>query len=110
MRSIIGQYSQSKDGNNPACPISFTDEEVDQCFRIEAEQNHIDVQMEKIRDRLGIGTDGWTAHERYEDAREENEHVKVEALEGEDEATRSEILQNWPFEDHEEYSSNQKAR
>ena len=47
--------------------------------------------MEKIRDRLGISTDGWTSNERYEDAREENEHVKAEALDGQDNATRNEI-------------------
>ena len=40
---------------------------------------------------------------RYEDACQENEHVKVEALEGVDDATRNEILENWPFDDHEEY-------
>lgn len=72
-------------------------------MRIEAAQNHIDVQMEKIRDRLGVSTDGWTANDRYEDAREENEHVKAEALDGQDEGTRSEILNNWPFADHEEF-------
>ena len=79
------------------------DEEAEQCLRIEAEQNHIDLQMEKIRDRIGISTDGWTSNERYEDALEENEHVKAEALDGEDEATRNEILENWPFDDHEKY-------
>jgi len=34
-----------QDGNVPACPIQFSDEEVEQCLRIEAEQNHIDLQM-----------------------------------------------------------------
>ena len=92
-----------KDGSVPACPIQFSDEEAEQCLRIEAEQNHIDLQMEKIRDRIGISTDGWTSIERYEDALEENEHVKAEALDGEDEATRNEILENWPFDDHEKY-------
>jgi hypothetical protein len=62
----------SKDGNILACPIHFSDDEVEQCLCIEAEQNHIDVQMEKIRDRLGVGTDGWTPHGRHKDAREEN--------------------------------------
>ena len=51
-------------------------------MRIEAEQIHIDLQMEKIRDRIGVSTDGWTSNERYEDALKENEHVKAEALGG----------------------------
>jgi hypothetical protein len=89
-----------KDGNVPACPIHFSDEEAEQCLRIEAEQDEINLLMEKVRDRIGISTDGWTSNERYEDALEENEHVKVEALSVQDEATRNEILENWPFDDH----------
>ncbi|CZT02790.1 uncharacterized protein RCO7_05938 [Rhynchosporium graminicola] len=96
------ELTASKGGEAPACPIHFSDEEVEQCLRIEAEQNHIDVQMERIRDRLAVSTDGWTSTERYEDAREENEHVKAEALDGQDDATRNEVLDNWPFDDHEE--------
>jgi hypothetical protein len=38
--------------------------------------------MEKIRDPIRVSTDGWTSNERYEDALEENEHVKAEALYG----------------------------
>jgi hypothetical protein len=64
-------------------------------------KNHIDLQIKKIRDRIRIRTDGWAANKRYEDALEENEPVKAEALDGEDEATRNEILENWPFDDHE---------
>jgi hypothetical protein len=59
--------------------------------------------MEKIRDRIGVNTDGWTSNERYKDACKENEHVKSEALDGEDDVTRNEILENWPLDDHEEY-------
>jgi hypothetical protein len=61
---------------------------------IEAEQIQIDLQIVKIRDRIGISTDGWTSNERYEDALEENEHVEAGALDGKDEATRNEILEN----------------
>ncbi|KAF4624812.1 hypothetical protein G7Y89_g13356 [Cudoniella acicularis] len=95
--------TKGKDGKVPVCPIYFSGEEIEECLRIEAEENFIDVQMEKIRDRIGVSTDGWTANERYEDALEENEHVKTEAFAGQDELTRKEILENWPFDDHEEY-------
>lgn len=86
------------------CPITFSDTEVEECLRLEAEQNHLDIQMEKIRVRIGNGSDGWAATERYEDALEENEYIKAEALEGADNETKKEILQNWPWDDHEEYS------
>ncbi|CAG8975464.1 hypothetical protein HYALB_00004780 [Hymenoscyphus albidus] len=54
----------------PVCQIGFSDEEVAKCLSMEAEQYHIDVQMEKARDRIGVSIDGWTSNERYEDALE----------------------------------------
>ena len=92
-----------KSGEIPLCPIEFSDAEIDECLRLEAEQHHLDLQMEKIRDRIGIGSDGWTSEARYKDALEENEHVKKEALDGEGDDVRKEILENWPWDDHEEY-------
>ena len=92
----------SKDSITPACPIDFTDEEVAECLSMEAEQYHIDVQMEKVRDRIGVSTDGWTSNERYEDALEENESVKAEAVAVLDAASKKEFLENWPLDDHEE--------
>ena len=86
----------------PVCPIDFSDEEVAKCLSIEAELYHIDVQMEKVRDRIGISTDGWTSNERYEDALEENEAVKAEAVAPLDAASKKEFLENWPLDDHEE--------
>jgi len=35
--------TKSKGGNVPTCPIHFSDEEAEQCLRIEVEQNHIDI-------------------------------------------------------------------
>ncbi len=91
-----------KSGEIPPCPIDFSDAEVEECLRLEAEQNHLDLQIEKIRDRIGIGSDGWTSNERYEDALEENEHVKAEALDGAEDDVRKEILENWPWDNHKE--------
>jgi hypothetical protein len=92
-----------EDGSVPACPIQFSDEEIEECLRMEEEKNHIDMNMEKIRDRIGLNSDGWTPNERYEDALEENKHVKAEALHGQDEAIRKEVLENWPLDDHDEH-------
>jgi len=48
-----------KNDEVPPCPRKFLDAEVEECLRLKAEQNHLDVQMEKIRNRIGIGSDGW---------------------------------------------------
>ena len=61
------------------------------------------MQIEKIRGRIGVNIDGWTSNERSKDACKENDYVEVEALDGEDDATRNEILEAWPLDDHEEH-------
>ncbi|TVY91372.1 Altered inheritance of mitochondria protein, mitochondrial [Lachnellula willkommii] len=92
----------NKGNSPPACPIDFSDEEVEKCLSLEAEQYHIDVQMEKVCDRIGVSADGWTSNERYEDALGENESVKAEAVATLDAASKKEFLENWPLDDHEE--------
>jgi hypothetical protein len=81
------------------CCNSHNEEE--RRIRIEAVQNFIDAQMEKIRDRIGIITDGWTPPMTCEDTLKQNWHVKNEAFEREDDGTRKENIQNRPFDDHE---------
>ncbi|CAG8957905.1 hypothetical protein HYFRA_00000246 [Hymenoscyphus fraxineus] len=94
--------STSVGGISPVCPIDFSDEEVAKCLSMEAEQYHIDVQMEKARDRIGVSIDGWTSNERYEDALEENESVKAECVAALDDVSKKEFLENWPLDDHSE--------
>ncbi|EPE36983.1 protein kinase subdomain-containing protein [Glarea lozoyensis ATCC 20868] len=95
--------ANNANGSVPKCPIDFSDDEVAEYLSLQDEQYLIDVNMEKIRDRIGISTDGWTANERYEDALEENEHVKTEALATlDDDASKKEFLENWPLDDHDE--------
>ena len=36
-----------KNGVVPPCPINFSDKEVEECLRLEAGQDYLDVQMEK---------------------------------------------------------------
>ncbi|KAK3064377.1 hypothetical protein LTS18_007720 [Coniosporium uncinatum] len=91
-----------KHGNVPPCPLEIIEEAIERCLHLDAEQSRLNDHLQILRDRIGIITDGWTAHERYEDALEENKHVKAELVEGENVATRKEILDDWPFDDHNE--------
>jgi len=70
---------------------------------MEAEQYHIDVQMEKVRDRIGVSTDGWTSNEIYEDALVDNESVKAEAVAALNAISKKKFLENRPLDDHEEH-------
>jgi hypothetical protein len=73
-------------------------DEAAKCLKMEAEKYLIDVNMEKIRNRIGITT------ERYEDALEENKAIKAEVVAPLDDAYRREVLENWPLDDHDEGS------
>lgn len=105
IRAVLNWSVLTTSNNNspPICSIDFSDEEVAKCLSMESEQYHIDVQMEKVRDRIGVNIDGWTSNERYEDALEENKSVKAEAVVSLDPASRKEFLENWPLDDHEEH-------
>jgi hypothetical protein len=93
--------AMGEDDEAPECLIRFSKNEEERCIRIEAVQDFIDVQMEKIRDRIGIITDGRTPPMTCEDTLKQNWHVKNEAFEREDDGTRKENIQNRPFDDHE---------
>jgi hypothetical protein len=50
--------TDNANGSVPTCPIDFPDGEVAECLSLQDEQYLIDVNMEKVRDRIGISTDG----------------------------------------------------
>ena len=89
---------------NRECPISFTQEEAEACQRLCTDQQGIDEYMTLFRNMMGISQDGWTSHEGYHHALAENERIKTKLLDGEDEVTRKNVLDHWPFDDHEDYN------
>lgn len=85
------------------CPISFSDEEIEECLGIEEQQEEADAEMDKIRNIIGISVDGWTSHEMYKHAREQARFIKENALSyAENEHERQMINTHWPFDDHDE--------
>ncbi|EFQ98054.1 phosphotransferase enzyme family protein [Nannizzia gypsea CBS 118893] len=65
------------DGVIPACPISFTEEEIKQARQQAEEWGESFGEFENFRASL-LGEDGWVPHEQYEEAKREFEHSKGE--------------------------------
>jgi hypothetical protein len=56
-----------------------------------------------MRDFIGVNIESWVPNESFEEAKERAEHIKNEMLgEAETEDERLELLEHWPFQDHEE--------
>ena len=87
----------------PSCPISFTQEEANECLRVDAEQQEADEQLESLRDIIGVGEEGWVSNEAYEEVRQRNNRMKAEIIHAaESEEDKKLILENWPFDDFDE--------
>ena len=84
------------------CPISFSEAEAAKWLRISAAQDNVDEKLDILRDRLGIGMDGWVPLEIYDHAVAENQRLKDELLADATEEERRIVLQYWPFDDHAE--------
>jgi hypothetical protein len=82
------------------CPISFTEEEVEECLQIDEEQDLVDKKVDLLRETLGIGKDGWISTKDYDFAVAENQRLKKELLKDTLEEERGKTLEHWPFDDH----------
>ena len=59
--------------------------------------------MRKLREFIGINIDDSMPVGLYEDAREKEKYIKQYMLEiAETQDDKKDIMENWPFQDHEE--------
>lgn len=85
------------------CQISFSEAEEEDIMNKMVEQEHMDSNMNILRDILGIGSDGWVSYERYEDAVAEAAAMKEQAMNcAEDAHERAMTDKHWPFQDFDE--------
>lgn len=88
---------------SPVCPISFTEEEVEECLRVDLLLKEVDAQMEMVRESVGIGLDGWVPIEEYDGAVEKNKLIRQQVAErAENDVERQLSLTHYPFDDHNE--------
>ena len=63
----------------------------------------MDRQIEDLRDRMGISTDGWTLAKEYYEAVSKNKQALKKVLDAaEDDRDRELSLKHYPFIDHDE--------
>jgi hypothetical protein len=83
--------------------IEYSEAEVKECLYIDEEQKDVDSQMQKLRGFIGINIDGWMPADHYGEAKEREQSIKQQTLEAaETDDERSEVMELWPFQDHEE--------
>ncbi|KAF2866274.1 kinase-like domain-containing protein [Massariosphaeria phaeospora] len=92
------------DGTIPPCPVAISEEETRRRLALDESLREVDVEMQRIRDVLGVGVDGWTSNELFEDAKEKAAMIKEEGLAGiEDEPWLRDMSEkHWPFDDFDE--------
>ena len=89
--------------DGPACPISFSKEEADECLRVDLLLKGVDTDMAGVRDNIGIGSDGWVSNEDYEGAVERNRYIRQQVIDqAEGDVARELSLRHYPFDDHDE--------
>ena len=94
----------NQDGTTPPCPLTFTQSEVERIIALEDSHRDADGDVEHINQLLGIASDGWTTHERFERAKSKAAEIRAQALASTDDdpwlREMSEI--HWPFDDYNE--------
>lgn len=89
------------------CPIAFTEEEVNDCLRLNSEQVEADGQLEACRDVIGVCPEGCVPSDLYDDAKQFERKLKVDAINAaESDEERARLCEHWVFDDfsEEEYS------
>lgn len=101
---MVEYWPHLPDTRGIACPVQFTDAELDGF----AEQEQMWFDLNKLvnywRDEIGVNEDGWVSNDQYEDAVRKTAQLKdslVEAAEGDEEDIRL-LNEGWMFRDREE--------
>ncbi|PVI03036.1 phosphotransferase family protein [Periconia macrospinosa] len=101
--NIAAQESSTKDDAKALCPISFTEDEVLECERLNDSQIEADKLLQAYRDFVGIGVDGWVPLEEYESTKQREINLKACALEAaESEEERAILSEHWISDDFDE--------
>ncbi|KAJ4994062.1 hypothetical protein SVAN01_00539 [Stagonosporopsis vannaccii] len=96
--------SPDQDGTVPACPLSFSQEDAKRIDALDDSHRDADGDMERINDHLGVASDGWTLHERFEISKSRAAEIREQALASADDDPwlREMSERHWPFDDFDE--------
>jgi hypothetical protein len=85
------------------CPISFTEDEENECLRLDDSEREAVEQLAASKELLGLGPEGWVANDHYEAAQGAIARMKAMCLEqAETEMERIAVRDHWVFDDMDE--------
>jgi hypothetical protein len=101
--SFVKSNSQPNEDTVLSCPITFTQDEIDECLRLNAEHNEADEQLQACRDAIGVGPEGWVPVDQYDEIKERARRLKAAAIEAsESKEEREKFCEHWVFDDFDE--------
>ncbi|OJJ96352.1 hypothetical protein ASPACDRAFT_34965 [Aspergillus aculeatus ATCC 16872] len=71
---------RSEDADTSACPIAYSQDEMNECLQLNTAQVGLNEQERLSREILGVGSEGWVAAERYENVKACEEVLKVDEI------------------------------
>lgn len=86
------------------CPVAFIKEEAIRTNALDGLHRDTDTDVDQINELLGIASDGWTPHDRFEDAKRKAAKIRNSALASvDDDPWLQEMSErHWPFDDYDE--------
>lgn len=85
------------------CPISFPEHESAFCLHLDRAQVEADEQLQACREAIGVGPEGWVPSAQYEEAKQREKKLKLDAFDAaETDEERTRLRDNWIFDDFRE--------
>lgn len=92
---VSSKLSLNCDGTSP-CPIAFPEDEINDCLRLYSAQVEADEQFEAYRDAIGVGAEGWVPADQYDEAKQREGKLRVDALDAtESDEERVKLAEHW---------------
>ncbi|TKX19758.1 hypothetical protein C1H76_7956 [Elsinoe australis] len=100
---VVQRWPEVVKSDSLPCPISFSDQEIQECLRLEAEQEEADSTQAALIDIVGCGQEGWVPAEHYDEALDRAKKLKEQTLGyAESEEEREIALQHWVMDDYDD--------
>lgn len=100
---IKQKWSQISAGSGSPCPITFAEEDEEECFRLDDLEREAAEQLQGSMAMLGLGPEGWVPSNNYEAAKGAIARMKEMCQqEAKTESERVAIRDHWVYDDFDE--------
>ncbi|OAT00245.1 uncharacterized protein BDCG_16544 [Blastomyces dermatitidis ER-3] len=76
------------DGSFPACPVIISQQDPQKMAALNDSLRDVDTELKQINMFLGVGSDGWTSNELFEQVKERSRSIKADGLAAQSMMTR----------------------